>query len=276
MAKKKRHIHLRRGAEVDGLRESGRIGAEVLRLTAEMVKPGLSTGEIDEAAAELIAERNCKSAFLGYRGFPGHICISLNEEVVHGIGSRERIIEDGDIVKIDVGIVTPDGWVGDNAKTVPAGVLSPEAEALMFATEESLEVAISHARAGNHLSKLCGSVEKCATGYGYTVVREMVGHGVGRDLHEEPQVPNFWERMVMGRGVKLAPGMVLAIEPMINAGVAEIDTLEDQWTVVTRDRKLSAHFEHMVLVTDGEPEVLTPRPRFVERPKEVAETAMAE
>jgi len=275
MAKKKRRIHLRQGAEIDGLRESGRIGAEVLRLTADLVKPGISTGEIDKAAAELIAERNCKSAFLGYRGFPGHICISLNEEVVHGIGSPDRIIEDGDIVKIDVGIVTPEGWVGDNAKTVPAGALKAEAEALMFATEEGLEIAIDHARAGKYLSELCASVEKCATQYGYTVVREMVGHGVGRDLHEEPQVPNFWERMVMGRGVKLAPGMVLAIEPMINAGVPEIDTLDDNWTVVTRDRKLSAHFEHMVLITDGEPEILTPRPRFVERLRKPLETAAA-
>lgn len=265
MAKKKRHIHLRRGAEIDGLREAGQIAAEVLRLSADLVRPGISTGEIDEAAAEMIADRGCKSAFLGYRGFPGTICISLNEEVVHGIGSRERMMGPDDIVKIDVGIVTPDGWVGDNAKTVPAGELNPKAEALMFATEESLEIAISHARAGNYLSKLSGSVERCAEEYGFTVVREMVGHGVGRDLHEEPQVPNFWERMVMGRGPKLMAGMVLAIEPMINAGVAEIDTLEDDWTVVTRDGELSAHFEHTVLITDDEPEILTPRPRLLSR-----------
>jgi methionyl aminopeptidase len=275
MAKKKRNIHYRRGAELDGLREAGALAAEVLRLTAELVRPGVSTGEIDDAAAELIAERSCQSAFLGYRGFPGTICISLNEEVVHGIGSPNRIIQSGDIVKIDVGIVTPDGWVGDNAKTVPAGDLRPDACDLMFATEESLEVAIGKAYAGNYLSDLCKSVEICANGFGYTVVREMVGHGVGRELHEEPQVPNFWDRIVMGRGPKLAPGMVLAVEPMINAGVAEIDTLDDKWTVVTKDRKLSAHFEHMVLITDAEPEILSPRPRLIARKETGAVNALS-
>ncbi|MCB1236118.1 MAG: type I methionyl aminopeptidase [Verrucomicrobiae bacterium] len=265
MAKKKKRIHYRFGREAEAMREAGRIAAEILAGTAELVKPGATTGEIDRAAAELIAGRGCRSAFLGYRGFPGHICISLNQEVVHGIGNPKRVIGEGDIVKIDVGIVTPGGWVGDNAKTVAAGTPSPAALRLMFATEECLEVAIRHAQTGNRLSDLCVAVEECAQGFGYTVVREMVGHGVGRELHEEPQVPNYWDFSTMGRGPKLAPGMVLAIEPMINAGTAEIVILEDQWTVVTADGDLSAHFEHSVMITEGEPIILTPRPRLVSR-----------
>jgi methionyl aminopeptidase len=265
MAKRKNRIHYRRGEEIDSMRRAGHLAAEILQATAQLVKPGASTGEIDAAAAELMAQRGCRSAFLGYRKFPGHICISINEEVVHGIGDRKRIIQDRDLVKIDVGIVTGDGWVGDNAMTVPAGSPGKDALRLMFATEECLDIAISHAQAGNRLADLCASVEECAEGYGYTVVREMVGHGVGRDLHEEPQVPNYWERSTMGSGPKLAPGMILAIEPMINSGVPEIEILSDQWTVVTKDRALSAHFEHTVIITDGAPEILTPRNRLVSR-----------
>lgn len=265
MAKKKRRIHYRKGGEVDAMREAGHLAASILQATAKLVKPGVSTGEIDAAAANMMTERGCRSAFLGYRDFPGHICISLNEEVVHGIGSPKRIIEEGDLVKIDVGIVTPDGWVGDNAMTVPAGEASDEAIRLMYGTEECLEVAIRHAYSGRRLADMCASVEDCATEFGYTVVREMVGHGVGRDLHEEPQVPNYWDRFTMGTGPKLAPGMILAVEPMINAGVPEIRILSDNWTVITEDRKLSAHFEHTILITDGEPEILTPRPRLIEK-----------
>ena len=265
MAKKKRRIHYRQGEEIEAMRRAGHLAAEVLGEATAMVKPGISTGEIDLAAAEMMKARNCKSAFLGYRGFPGQTCISINEEVVHGIGSSERCIGAGDLVKIDVGILTEDGWVGDNAKTVPAGEVSPEANRLMYATEECLDVAIRHAYANRRLSEMCAAVEECATGFGYTVVREMVGHGVGRDLHEEPQVPNYWDRFSMGMGPKLAPGMILAIEPMINAGVPGIRILSDNWTVVTEDMKLSAHFEHTVLITDGEPEILTPRPRLIEK-----------
>lgn len=265
MAKRKNRIHYRQGGEIEAMRRAGHLAAEILRETSQLVKPGVSTGEIDAAAAELMAQRDCRSAFLGYRKFPGHICISLNEEVVHGIGDRKRIIGEHDLVKIDIGIVTREGWVGDNAMTVPAGTPSKDALRLMFATEESLEAALSHAYAGNRLADLCASVEECAGRYGYTVVREMVGHGVGRELHEEPQVPNYWERSTMGSGPKLAPGMVLAIEPMINSGVPEIEILSDQWTVVTKDRALSAHFEHTVIITDGEPEILTPRNRLVAR-----------
>ncbi len=201
-------------------------------------------------------QNDCKSAFLGYRGFPGYTCISVNEEVVHGIGGDRRILP-GDIVKIDVGIVKS-GFIGDNATTVAAGDIPMETKRLLAATEESLFQAISHARAGRKLADLCGAVEEFVAPRGFTVVREFVGHGVGRRLHEEPQVPNYRPN---GKTPTLMPGMTLAIEPMVNAGVPSVRILDDGWTVITEDRKPSAHFEHTVLVTSGEPEILTWRPR---------------
>lgn len=264
MAKRKSRIQLRRGSELDGLREAGAMAAEILALTGGQVRPGATTGEIDGAAADFMADRSCKSAFLGYRGFPGHICISVNEEVVHGIGGP-RELREGDIVKIDVGILTKEGWIGDNAKSVSVGPMPPEAVALLAATEESLYAAISQARAGEPLSKLCASVEDYVGVRGFTVVKQFVGHGVGRKLHEEPQVPNYWDPEEMAsrrfKNPRLEPGMVLAIEPMVNAGTEEVRILDDKWTVVTADRALSAHFEHMVVVTEGEAEILTPRQR---------------
>jgi len=254
-------IPIRKGRQLDYMRQAGETAAEILQLTAKEIRPGVTTLEVDKAAAQFIAERGCASAFLGYRGFPGNICISLNQEVVHGIGG-DRVIQYQDIVKIDVGIVK-DGWVGDNAMTVPVGAISPQAEQLLFATEESLQVAISHARDGVRLSQLCASVEQCSATYGFTVVKEFVGHGVGKKLHEEPQVPNHWDRRTMGKGPRLRAGMILAIEPMVNAGDAAVRVLEDKWTVETADRSLSAHFEHTVLVTADEPEILTPRARMI-------------
>jgi len=265
MAKRKSRIHLRSGEELDYLREAGRIAAEVLGACAELVGPGISTGEIDREAAELIASRDCISAFLGYRGFPGNICISLNEEIVHGIGSDHRIIKEEDIVKIDVGIQTRSGWIGDNAKSIAVGDISSTAEKLMAVTERSLYTAIDRARAGLLLSELCSSVEDYVSPFGYTVVKQFVGHGVGRKLHEEPQVPNYWDDEEMGRrkfkNPVLQAGMVVAIEPMVNVGSDDIRILDDDWTVITRDGALSAHFEHTVLVTEGDPEILTPRER---------------
>jgi methionyl aminopeptidase len=214
--------------------------------------------EIDQLALELMGQRDCKSAFRGYRGFRGQICISVNEEVVHGIGGPRKI-QPGDVVKLDVGIVKG-GWIGDNAVTVAVGDVSEEARRLLVATEESLFAAIAHARAGERLADLCGAVEEYVRPKGFTVVREFVGHGVGRDLHEEPQVPNYRPQ---GKSPVLEPGMVLAIEPMVNAGTASVRILDDGWTVITTDGKPSAHFEHTVLVTSGEPEILTPRPRGV-------------
>ncbi len=265
MAKRKSKIYLRKGEELDYLREAGGIAAAVLRQCADLVEPGATTGEIDRAAAELIAVADCKSAFLGYRKFPGNICISVNEEIVHGIGSNRRVLNEGDIVKIDVGIETKAGWIGDNAKTIAVGGISTDAEKLMTITERSLYASIDRAREGNLLSEVCSAVEEYVTPYGYTVVKQFVGHGVGRKLHEEPQVPNYWDvkemRQRSFKNPKLQPGMVLAIEPMVNAGTDDIIILEDNWTVITEDRALSSHFEHTVLVTTGDPEILTPRER---------------
>jgi len=264
MAKRKSRIALRQGDEADGLREAGGIAAEILRLVSEEVTPGITTGRLDDIVGELIAERNCVSAFRGYKGFPANACVSVNEEIVHGIGGPRELVS-GDIVKIDVGIQTKAGWIGDNAKTVPVGELKPEAETLMRATEQSLYEAIGHAREGELLSTLCASVENYVVNFDYTVVKQFVGHGVGRDLHEDPQVPNYWDPKEMRqrrfKNPRLQAGMVLAIEPMVNAGTDEVKILDDDWTVITADKALSAHFEHTVMVTSGDAEILTPRER---------------
>jgi methionyl aminopeptidase len=249
-------IPIKSPREIEFMRKAGSIASLILQALAREVAPGRSTGEIDRLAAELMREHDCKSAFLGYRGFPGHICISVNEEVVHGIGGARKIMP-GDIVKIEVGIIKS-GFIGDNATTVAAGDIPLETKRLLAATEQSLFDAISHARAGRRLADLCGSVEAFVVPRGFTVVREFVGHGVGRRLHEEPQIPNYRPQ---GKTPVLMPGMTLAIEPMVNAGVGAVRILEDGWTVITEDRKPSAHFEHTVLVTEGEPEILTWRPR---------------
>ena len=242
--------------EIEFMRKAGAIASTILQALAKEVAPGRTTGEIDRLAAELMHEHDCKSAFLGYRGFPGYTCISVNEEVVHGIGGARKI-KPGDIVKIDVGIMKS-GFIGDNATTIAAGDIPLETQRLLAVTEQCLFEAISHARAGRKLSDLCGSVEAFAKPRGFTIVREFVGHGVGRRLHEEPQVPNYRPQ---GKSPTLEPGMTLAIEPMVNAGVPAVRILDDGWTVITEDRKPSAHFEHTVLVTSGEPEILTWRPR---------------
>ncbi len=256
-------IPVRHGSQQDGIRRACALARDVLLLTAEQVKAGATTKEVDRFAAETIKKRGATSAFLGYRGFPGNICISINEEIVHGIGGP-RVIQDGDVVKIDIG-VSYDGWIGDNALTVPVGSVAPETMQLLAVTEESLYEAISHARDGEMLGTLCASVEEHVVKFGYTVVREFVGHGVGRKLHEEPQVPNFGKR---GDRPRLKAGMTLAIEPMVNLGTAKVRVLADNWTAITQDRKPSAHYEHVVLITPGEPEILTLRDRMF--PKGVA------
>lgn len=250
-------IPIRQASQQDGLRKACALARDILIKVSTQVGAGVTTREIDRLAALEMKSRNCTSAFLGYRGFPGNICISLNEEIVHGIGGA-RVIQDGDVVKIDIGIHY-EGWVGDNALTVPVGNVSSEVMGLLAATEESLHVAISHARDGEMLGTLCASVEEHVTQFGYTVVREFVGHGVGRKLHEEPQVPNYG---VPGTRPRLKAGMALAIEPMVNLGTAKMRVLSDGWTAITQDRKPSAHYEHVVLITTGEPEVLTWRERM--------------
>lgn len=245
-------IPIKRGVEIEKMRKAGETAGTILHSLAALVAPGKTTGEIDLAAAKMMSEAGVRSAFKGYKGFPGHICISLNEEVVHGIGGSRRM-QYGDIVKMDVGIIE-DGWIGDTAMTVPVGLVSPEVERLSTATEQILNGALQLARAGRRLGDVSAYVEEQAIEHGYTVVREFVGHGVGRQLHEEPQIPNFGKR---NTGPVLKPGMTLAIEPMINMGKAKVKVLADKWTVVTADGLPSAHFEHTVLVTEGSPEVLT-------------------
>jgi methionyl aminopeptidase len=255
----KRHkIKIKTPHEIGRMRVAGETASKILLELVKATEPGRTTLEIDQLAKELMKQHDCKSAFLGYRGFKGQICISVNEEVVHGIGGPRKI-QPGDVVKIDVGIVKS-GWIGDNAITVAVGAIPEETRRLLIATEESLFAAINHARPGERLADLCGAVEEYVRPLGFTVVREFVGHGVGRDLHEEPQVPNYRPQ---GKSPVLQPGMILAIEPMVNAGTASIRILDDGWTVITTDGKPSAHFEHTVLVTDGEPELLTWRPRGV-------------
>lgn len=253
-------IPIKTAKEIDKMRIAGKVTAEVLSRTAALIQPGITTKEIDEAAAQFIAESGGRSAFLGYHGFSGNICISINEEVVHGIGGPRKI-QYGDIVKLDIGVIKG-GWVGDTATTVPVGLIDPAVQKLLDVTEESLRIAISHAVAGGRLGDICASVEETVAAHGFTVVREFVGHGVGRKLHEEPQVPNYGKPRT---GPRLKPGMTLAIEPMVNLGVCGVRILEDGWTVVTADAKPSAHFEHTVLITEGEPEILTWREKTLSK-----------
>ncbi len=245
-------IPIKRGADIEKMRRAGETAAEILNRLADMIAPGVTTGEIDHAASQFMAEAGVKSAFLGYKKFPGHICISVNEEVVHGIGGPRKILY-GDVIKLDVGIVR-DGWIGDTAMSVPVGIIDPEVEKLLIVTERALNGAVELARAGRRLHDIGAYIQSLTEQHGYSVVREFVGHGVGRSLHEEPQVPNFGKK---GTGPTLKAGMTLAIEPMINLGKAQIKVLPDKWTVVATDGLPSSHFEHTVLVTDGAPEILT-------------------
>jgi methionyl aminopeptidase len=238
--------------EIQQMRTACRAAAEILEAVAALVQPGRTTGELNEAAGELIRKFGGKSPFLGYKGYPGHICVSVNEEVVHGIPGKRRV-QYGDIVSLDVGIIL-DGFVGDNATTVAAGVVAPRAQELLRVTEQALYAGIAAARAGNRVGDISHAVQRTVEEKGFSVVREFVGHGVGKKMHEEPQIPNYGQP---GEGPKLKPGMTLAIEPMINAGTSDVQMLSDGWTVVTADGAPSAHFEHTVLVTEGDAEILT-------------------
>lgn len=245
-------VPIKNEREIDKMRIACGAARDILDRITGVIRPGITTGEVDQAAADFMSEAGCKSAFLGYRNFPGYICISVNEEVVHGIGGVRRI-QYGDIVKIDCGVIK-DGWVGDTATTVPVGIIDEKIQRLLRVTEETLDLSITYAQSGRRLGDLCAAIEDEVVANGYSVVREFVGHGVGRRLHEEPQVPNYGRR---GSGPKLKPGMTLAIEPMVNMGGAAVRVLADKWTVVTLDGKPSAHFEHTILITKGEPEILT-------------------
>jgi methionyl aminopeptidase len=235
------------------MRKSGAIVAQILHEMAELVVPGVTTYDIDRLAESRCKELGAVPAFKGYHGFPACVCVSINDEVVHGIPSKKRVLKEGDIIGIDFGVHV-DGWFGDSARTVPVGKISPEARRLMDATQKSLELGIAQAREGNRIFDIGHAIQNYVEGFGYGVVREFVGHGIGRALHEEPQVPNYGPR---GKGLALKAGMVLAIEPMINAGSPEVKVLADGWTAVTRDRSLSAHFEHTVAILPEGPTILT-------------------
>ena len=249
-------IPIKNDREIAKMRQSCKTASAILDRVSSLLRPGIATRDVDQAAADFMSEEKCRSAFLGYKKFPGHICISINEEVVHGIGGNRRV-QYGDIVKLDIGVIK-DGWVGDTATTVPIGVIDTKTQRLLQVTEDTLELAITYAHGGRRLGDLCSAIEDEIIANGYSVVREFVGHGVGRKLHEEPQVPNYGRA---GSGPKLKPGMTIAIEPMVNMGGANVRVLGDNWTVVTEDGKPSAHFEHTVLITKGEPEILTWRER---------------
>jgi methionyl aminopeptidase len=234
------------------MRRAGRVVAEIHEKCAEAARPGVTTADLDAVARQVIEKRGARSNFLNYHGFPAVICTSPNHVIVHGIPG-DYLLKDGDILSIDAGAIV-EGWHADAAVTVPVGDVDPEATRLMEATRRSLEEAIEQTVAGKHLGDIGAAVETVAVASGFTVVREYVGHGIGTAMHEEPPVHNFGQP---GRGVRIKEGYVLAIEPMVNAGGPETETLDDGWTVVTKDRALSAHFEHTVAVTDDGPEVLT-------------------
>ncbi|GAB6267489.1 methionine aminopeptidase [Smithella sp. SC_K08D17] len=238
--------------EIEKARTSNRIVAEVLNRLREKVKPGVRTRELDKLAAEIADKKGAKPAFKGYNGYPYALCVSVNEVVVHGMPS-ERILEEGDIVGLDFGVCYQ-GFFGDAAITLPLGRVTQKASRLMQVTEQSLYAGIEQAKAGNRLGDISAAVQDIVEAAGYSVVRDFVGHGIGKSLHEEPQIPNFGKK---GRGIELKSGMILAIEPMVNEGNYKVEILPDGWTVVTKDGSLSAHFEHSIAITDNGPEILS-------------------
>ena len=238
--------------QIAKMRKAGRVVAEMLDACEAAAKPGVTTADLDKVARGVLAKRNAKSNFLNYHGYPAVICTSPNDVIVHGIPGAYRLVE-GDLISIDCGAII-EGWHGDAARTIPVGEISEEARKLILVTEESLWAGIEHVRKGARLSDIGHAVQTVAEGAGFSVVREYVGHGIGRAMHEEPQVPNYGEP---GKGIKLKVGHVLAVEPMVNLGSPETQLHDDGWTVVTADGTLSAHFEHSIAVTEDGPEVLT-------------------
>lgn len=239
--------------EIDLMRTSGKVTAYILKELENFIKPGMSTADIDRFVEETIDGNGMIPTFKGYGGFPASACVSVNEEVVHGIPSRKRIIREGDIVSVDVG-ATYKGYVSDAARTYAVGSISEEAQRLIDVTRDSFFEGLKYCKVGYRLSDISHAIQKRAEGAGFSVIRDFVGHGVGQNMHEEPQIPNYGRP---GRGPRLTPGMVFAIEPMICEGDYDVETLSNNWTVVTLDGKLAAHYENTVVITDGEPELLT-------------------
>ena len=245
-------VILKSRQEIEKMRKSNILVAEILEELGKKIRPGVKTIELDRLSETMALKKGARPAFKGYRGYPYSLCTSVNSEVVHGMPS-ERELKEGDIVSLDFGILN-DGYYGDAAVTVPVGAISPEARRLLRVTEEALYRGIAAARAGNRIGDISAAIQGHVEAAGFSVVRDLVGHGIGKSLHEDPQVPNYGSS---GRGIELKPGMVFAIEPMVNEGTYRVDVLRDGWTVVTADGKLSAHFEHSVAITENGPVILS-------------------
>ena len=246
-------ISIKSQEEIELMREAGRILAITHEEMRKALKPGMTTYDIDKLGEEVIRSYHCEPSFLNYQGYPASVCVSVNDEVVHGIPSKKRILREGDIVSLDAGLIYK-GYHSDAARTHAVGEISPEAQKLIDVTRQSFFEGIKMAKAGNHLNDISKAIGAHAAKYHYGIVRDLVGHGIGTHLHEDPQIPNFPQKR---RGVRLMPGMTLAVEPMINLGRADVAWLDDEWTVVTMDGSLSAHYENTILITDGDPEILT-------------------
>lgn len=246
-------VSIKTSHEIELMRHAGKLLEEVHNELKEHIHPGISTWELDHIGEKKIRSLGCIPNFKNYEGFPGSFCLCINDEVVHGIPSKNKIIREGDLVKVDAGLIYK-GYHSDAARTYAVGEVSPEAQKLVEVTRQSFFEGIKYAKAGHHLHEISAAIGAYAESFGYGVVRDLVGHGIGTHLHEDPQIPNFKQR---SRGILLQPGMTLAIEPMINIGRPDVVWLDDDWTVVTEDGSLSAHYENTVLITDGEPEILT-------------------
>ncbi len=246
-------VSIKSSREIELMREAGRILAMVHEELGRALKPGMSTLDIDRLGERLIRSYGCSASFKNYNGYPASICVSVYDEVVHGIPNKHRILQEGDIVSLDAGVIY-NGYHSDAARTYAIGKISPEAEQLIRVTRQCFYEGIKYAKAGNHLNDISSAIQKYAESFGYGVVRDLVGHGIGDHLHEDPEVPNFSQNR---RGIRLRPGMTLAIEPMINMGRADVVWMDDDWTVVTDDGSLSAHYENTILITQGEPEILS-------------------
>lgn len=246
-------VTVKSAKETELMREAGRLLEIVHDEMAKMIRPGISTMDINEHGDKVIRELGCVPNFLNYSGYPASICVSVNEEVVHGIPRRDHILKEGDIVSLDAGLIYK-GYHSDAARTHAVGQIDPKVQKLLDVTKQSFFEGIKMARAGNHLFDISNAIDSYVTPFGYGIVQDLVGHGIGTSLHEDPQIPNFRQKR---RGIKLVPGMTLAVEPMINMGTWEVEWLDDGWTVISADHSVSAHYENTILITDGEPEILT-------------------
>lgn len=246
-------VTIKSAREIELMRAAGEILAKVHQNLGNELKPGMSTFEVDRLGEEMIRSYGCEPSFKNYQGYPASVCVSVNDEVVHGIPNKHHLLQEGDVVSLDIGVIYK-GYHSDAARTHGIGEISQEAALLIERTRQSFFEGIKYAKAGNHLYEISGAIGDYAEGFGYGVVRDLVGHGIGTHLHEDPEIPNFRQ---LRRGIKLRSGMTLAIEPMINAGRPDVEWLDDDWTVVSEDGSLSAHYENTVLITEGEPEILT-------------------